>query len=132
MLLLATRLSRSHSLRFSNIHKSGYFLFAVVEESCLNVECKKCIKFQTDHFNYANVPNCHSFRVQNVAHPHCISLIGLLQLEITYTPYWNAKECPRLQNKTQVTRNCDFSLFTLTSGVLPHSFALQYVGFCTM
>ena len=42
------------------------------------------------------------------------------------TPYWRAKECTRLQNKTQITRKCDFSLFTFPSGVLTHSFALQY------
>ena len=47
-------------------------------------------------------------------------------------PYWNAGECARLQTKSQITRKCDFSLFTFPSGVLLHSFALQYVEFCTM
>ena len=46
--------------------------------------------------------------------------------------YWRAKECAILQNKTQVTRKCDFSVFTFPSGLLSHSFALQYFGFCTM
>ena len=27
---------------------------------------------------------------------------------------------------------CDFSFFIFPSGVLSHSFALQYVGFCSM
>ena len=46
-------------------------------------------------------------------------------------PYWNAKECTRLQNKTQVTKKVCFFL-KFPSGVLSHSLALQYVAFCTV
>ena len=44
------------------------------------------------------------------------------------TPYWNAKECVRLQNKTQLTKKVWFSLFVYPSG----AFAFQYGVFRTM
>ena len=46
--------------------------------------------------------------------------------------YWRAKECSRLQNKTQLTRKVWFFFVYISQWSLITFFALQYFVFCTM
>ena len=61
--------------------------------------------------------------------------ISLLQLEVTWYKIRQTgtqKNLPDCKTEHKKLEKCNISLFTFPSGVLSHSFALQYVGFCTI
>ena len=62
--------------------------------------------------------------------PHRIGPFAAGSHMVQNPKYLRAKECARLQNKSQLTRKVGFFfVYTFPSGVLSHSLALQYSGY---